>query len=85
MTTAGDAFGAVIEAAVERAVRKVLNRDEVTKRRMLSVDEAAEYLGLGPREIYNMLEDGSLGKVKRGKRTLVDIRDLDNWIARSKG
>lgn len=51
-------------------------------KRLLSVEEAAIYLGLSPRTIYNGVAPGSKNpfpiKPKRfGKRRLFDIRDLD--------
>jgi predicted DNA-binding transcriptional regulator AlpA len=55
------------------------------KKRLLPVDEAATYLGLSPRTLYN----GSSRKAKEpfpvkpkriGTKLLWDIRDLDAYI-----
>jgi predicted DNA-binding transcriptional regulator AlpA len=51
-------------------------------KRLLSVEEAAIYLGISPRTIYNGVAPRSKNpfpiKPKRyGKRRLFDIRDLD--------
>ncbi len=53
-------------------------------RRLLSVKDAAAYLGLSPRTIYNRNVKDAINpfpiKPKRwGKRVLFDIRDLDRW------
>jgi excisionase family DNA binding protein len=82
MSTVGarDAFGEAIAAAVESAVRKALNITEVTNRRVLSAEEAANYIGLSRREVYNMIANRQLRTIKHGKRTMLDIRDLDEWI-----
>jgi excisionase family DNA binding protein len=85
MSTATDVLREVIEKAVEAGVRKALNVNETTNRRLLSVDEAARYLSLSKREVYNMVAHGELPAVRHGRRTMLDIRDLDHWIERSKG
>jgi excisionase family DNA binding protein len=82
--TATDAFQNVIEQAVESAVRKALNIRDVSNRRLLSIEEVAAYLSLSKREIYNMVATAELPAVTHGRRKMVDIRDLDDWIDRSK-
>ena len=82
--TATDAFQEVIEQAVESAVRKALNVNEATNRRLLSVEEAAVYLALSKREVYNMVANRELAAVPHGRRKMLDIRDLDGWIDRGK-
>jgi excisionase family DNA binding protein len=85
MSTATDVLREVIEKAVEAGVRKALNVNETTNRRLLSVDEAARYLSRSKLEVYNMVANGELPAVRHGRRTMLDIRDLDHWIERSKG
>jgi excisionase family DNA binding protein len=80
-----DAFQQVIEQAVEAAMRKALNLSEATNRRLLSIEEGATYLALSKREVYNMIGSGQLLSVSHGRRKMLDIRDLDEWIARNKG
>jgi excisionase family DNA binding protein len=79
-----DAFQQVIEQAVETALRKALNISEATNRRLLSNEEGAVYLSLSKREIYNMIATAQLPAVTHGRRRMLDIRDLDAWIARNK-
>jgi len=79
-----DAIQQVIEHAVEAGVRKALNLSDVTNRRLLSVNDAAIYLALSKREVYNMISSGALHSVLHGKRRMLDIRDLDEWIERRK-
>lgn len=83
--SSGDAFAAVIERAVEAGLRRALNLSEITNKRLMSVEESATYLGLGKREIFVMIAAAELPAVKRGRRTMIDIQDLDNWIVRNKG
>jgi predicted DNA-binding transcriptional regulator AlpA len=54
-------------------------------KRLLSVEEAAAYLGISPRTVYNGVSPKAKNpfpvKVKRwGKRVLFDIQDLDRYI-----
>ena len=84
MTTAADAFAEVIERAVEAAVRKALNVSETTNRRLLSIEESAMYLSLSKREVYNMIANRQIAIVTRGRRRMIDIHDLDRWIAKNK-
>jgi len=75
-----DVFSETIRAAVVDGVREAMNVDEATNRRLLSAEEAATYLNLSRREIYNMVANKDLRAVKHGKRTMFDIRDLNEWI-----
>jgi excisionase family DNA binding protein len=83
--TGTDAFQQVIEQAVEVAVRKALNISTATNRRLLAIEEGAVYLSLSKREVYNMIANGDLPAVTHGRRKMLDIQDLDQWIARNKG
>lgn len=84
MSSTADVFESLIVRAVEIGVRKVFNVNEVTNRRLLSVEESAVYLGLSKREIYNMIATGELPPVRHRRRKMLDIRDLDHWIERNK-
>jgi excisionase family DNA binding protein len=85
MSPVTDAFQHIIEQAVEAGVRKALNLGEATNRRLLSITEAATYLALSKREVYNMIATGDVPAVSHGRRKMLDIRDVDEWIRRNKG
>jgi excisionase family DNA binding protein len=80
-----DAFREAIERAVESALRKTLNISDASNRRLLTVEETAQYLSLSEREIHNMLANHELPGVRRGRRVMIDIRDVDSWIEVNKG
>ncbi len=82
--TATDALGDLIERSVEAAVRKALSVNEATNRRLLSVEDAAVYLSLSKREVYNMIANKEFFVVPHGRRKMLDIRDLEQWIERKK-
>ena len=59
--------------------------DQRCMRRLLSVEETAEYLGISPRTLYNRTAPKSKNpfpvKPKRiGKLIKFDINDLDHYI-----
>ena len=83
--SATDAFQQVIEQAVDAGVRRdALNVSELTNRRLFSIEEAAVYLSLSKREVYNMIATRELPAVTHGRRKMLDIRDLDAWIDHNK-
>jgi len=58
---------------------------KLAAKRLLSVDEAAKYLGISPRTIYNAVAPKSKNpfpvKPKRvGKLVKFDIRDLEQYV-----
>lgn len=52
--------------------------------RLLSVVDAARYLGRSTWAIYRMVGAREIAVVRDGKRVLLDVRDLEAWIARHK-
>lgn len=53
-------------------------------KRLYTVKEAGEYLGRSPWSIREMIWAGKLPCVRDGRRILIDIRDMDEWIEKSK-
>jgi excisionase family DNA binding protein len=54
------------------------------KRRLLSVPEAAAYIGHSPGTLRNQISRGELPfrYIKSGRKVLIDQRELDEWIER---
>jgi excisionase family DNA binding protein len=48
--------------------------------RLLSVKEAAGYLGRSMASLRHMIADGGLPIVRSDHRVFLDIRELDKWI-----
>ena len=62
-----------------------MSREGPILKRLLSVEEAARYLGLSPRTIYNGIAPKSKNpfpvKAKRiGKLVKFDVRDLEKYV-----
>jgi excisionase family DNA binding protein len=54
------------------------------RRRLLSLPEAAEYLGLSPWTVRELAGKGRLPCVRITRKLLFDLRDLDALIDREK-
>ena len=58
------------------------NSNAITKR-LLSVEELAQYIGSTPKTVYTLKCKGKIPAkciVKRGKSLRFDIIEVDNWI-----
>jgi excisionase family DNA binding protein len=53
-------------------------------KRLFSIKDSAVYLGRSVWAIREMLWAGKMPYVKDGKRILLDIQDMNEWIDRSK-
>jgi excisionase family DNA binding protein len=53
-------------------------------KRLYSVREAAQYLGVSPWSVRNQQWSGKLPCVRQGRRVLYDIRDIDQLIENNK-
>jgi excisionase family DNA binding protein len=53
---------------------------DVSPRRLLTAQEAGIYLALSEREVYNMIANNQLVGVRHGRRLMIDIRDIEQWI-----
>ncbi len=52
----------------------------VTFKRLFTVREAAVYLGMSPKTLYNQASARQLSVVKMGRSLRFDVRDLDALI-----
>jgi len=50
------------------------------EKRVYNVKEAAEYLGRTVWAVREMIYAGKIPCIKDGRRTLLDLRDMDKWI-----
>jgi len=73
-------FFQALEAASGSAIKKATNVTDLSLRRLLTTRQSAEYLALSELEIHNTTSSGELQRVRRGRRLMLHIRDLDRWI-----
>ena len=52
--------------------------------RLLTVEQAATYLGRTKSSIQHLISDGTIPVVRHDRRVFLDVRDLDNWIDSAK-
>jgi excisionase family DNA binding protein len=52
--------------------------------RLLTVDQAAAYLGRTKMSLQHMISAGRLPIVRADRRVFLDVRDLDAWIEQNK-
>jgi excisionase family DNA binding protein len=50
-------------------------------RLVLAVPEAARALGVNPRTVYRLVEQGAIPFIKLGTRIAIPRRELEQWIA----
>lgn len=59
-------------------------QDRTSSRRLVSLTEAAEMLGMSTASVRRLVGSGTLHIVRLTRRLLVDIKDLDRLIEQSK-
>ncbi len=57
---------------------------DVLQPRLLSYEAATRYLSLSYWTVRHMVVEGYIPHIKSGKRVLIDVQDLDEWIEKSK-
>ena len=80
-------FNAILDIIAERIADKVLRHSETTnplRPRLLTVAQAAVYLGRTETSIRHMASRGVLPTVRGDERIQFDIQDLDRWIDQNK-
>ena len=80
-------FSAVLDAIAERVAAKVCAQLEATqpmRPRLLSVGQAAAYLGRTENAVRCLAATGALPSVRADSRVQFDIHDLNRWIDRNK-
>lgn len=52
--------------------------------KLLKPGEAAKYLAISPRHLWDLAKKGEVPVVRIGRATRYDIRDLDSWVEEQK-
>jgi excisionase family DNA binding protein len=73
-----------VDDAIRRAVREELSSSSFRQRRLLSIDEAAEYLGVSKGTIHNLIAEKKLTAARFTRWPMLDIEDLERLIQESK-
>ena len=73
-----------IEAIAQAIARHLSAAARTTPKRLLSLDEAGEYIGRTSRSVRALIASHQFPGVEADRRVFVDREDLDKWIERSK-
>jgi excisionase family DNA binding protein len=79
-TNLSDQFFDSMADAIARRIESKL----ALKRRLLSLEQAAEYLGLSEDAVRDLVSEGRLRPVRPTRKLQFDICDLDEFIAELK-
>lgn len=71
--------------AMADAIADRLEHRQEARRRLLSVEQVAEYLAISESSVYNLIVDEKLHSVGLDRRKRFDIRDIDKLIDEAKG
>jgi excisionase family DNA binding protein len=78
MSTTGNLGLDILADAIAARVAARLRQSE--EPRLLSVKEAAIYIGRTPKALRHMIGNGAVSVVREGSRLHLDRVDLDQWI-----
>jgi excisionase family DNA binding protein len=77
-TTGNVGLDALADAIAERVIAKLRASNE--PERLITVPEAARYLGRTPRAVRHLISTGALPVVREGRSVHLDRQELDRWI-----
>ena len=76
-TTGNPGLDGLVDAIADRILARLHQTEQP---RLLSVDEAATYLGRTPKALRHMIANGIIPAVREGSRVHLDRADLDRWV-----
>jgi excisionase family DNA binding protein len=76
-TTGNAGLDALADAIAERVLARLHSSEEP---RLLSVNNAAAYIGRTAKALRHMIANGTMPAVREGSRVHLDRADLDKWI-----
>jgi excisionase family DNA binding protein len=82
--THGLSFDRLLEMLAEKLATQLTQEPSQLYPRLLTIEQAAIYVGLTPEAIHALTEPGKIPTVQADGRVLVDRRDLDEWIEDNK-
>jgi len=84
--TDGFSLESLLDALADRVAERVSQKLGTARSttRLLSIEDAARYLGRSVEAVRHMVNAGKIPTVRGDRRTQIDLKDLDAWIAASK-
>lgn len=62
------------------AVRLAAHLHKSGEPRLMSVKDAAAYIGRSPKALWHLIAKGAIPSIREGNRVHLDRADLDQWI-----
>jgi excisionase family DNA binding protein len=76
-STGNAGLDALADAIAERVLARLQQAEQA---RLLSVGEAAMYIGRTGKALRHMIANGAIAAVREGSRMHLDRADLDRWM-----
>jgi excisionase family DNA binding protein len=73
----------LLDSLADRVAARILERlgeTQCASKRLLTTEQAAEYLGRSKESVQHLVSSGKLPTVRSDRRVFLDVRDLDEWI-----
>ena len=77
VSTGNNGLDALADAIAQRVLARMHQSEES---RLLTVNEAAAYIGRSPKALRHMIASGSIPAVREGSRVHLDRADLASWV-----
>jgi len=79
----------VLDALADKVAQRLrddgaIPGDAPLRPRLLTVEQAAVYIGRSKEAVQHMVSSGKLPTVRTDRRVFVDVEDLDTWIREHK-
>jgi excisionase family DNA binding protein len=77
-------FDGLLEALAEKLATKLSQEPSRLYPRLLTIDQAAVYLGRTREALQHLASSGKVPTVRADRRVFLDRHDLDKWIEENK-
>ena len=78
-----DSFAETVAAKLYERMQKE-GREKSPQHRLVSIPEAAKYIGRTAPAVRSLVSTGQLPSVQSDRRIFLDLKDLDAWITAHK-
>jgi excisionase family DNA binding protein len=86
--TAGFVEDLLLDALAERLAARILAKlgdgPVAMTKRLLTIEQAGEYLGRSRESMQHLVSSGKLPTVRSDRRVFLDLKDLEGWIETNK-
>jgi len=77
-------LAALIKSSVSNAIKEFGDKQQVTEKQFLTIDEACKFLNLAKQTLYGFTSKNEIPFIKRGKKLYFKKDDIENWLVGNK-